>query len=132
MDANGWIVAGVAGTAYGLFLVIRTVLRDRTTHRDQFTATRYYGPYAPLVLLFASTVLAFIRYYPTLKASRPDDPLVLLSTLSYAMSYYFLAGLISVIMPAARSDGVIRNKTWTVALATLWLLAFFASVRVAA
>ena len=129
MDASGWIIVGVAATAYGLFLIIRTVVRDLTTRRAQFAATRYFGPHTPFILLFASTVCAFVRYYPALKASRPDDGLVVLSTLSYAVSYYFLAGLISVIMPAARSDGVVRNKTWAVALATLWLLAFFANVQ---
>ena len=132
MDDSGWIIIGVAGTAYGLFLIVRTVARDLTNRRGQFATTRYFGPRAPLVLLFASVVLAFVRYYPVLKASRPDEALVVLSTLSYAISYYFLAGLISIIMPAARNDGPVRNKTWAVALATLWLLAFFASVRVPA
>ena len=66
-----------------------------------------------------------------LQASRPGDDLVVFSTLSYAISYYFLAALISMIMPASRSDGVIRNKTWAMALATQWLLAFFANVRIA-
>ena len=129
MDDRIWIVVGVVGTAYGMFLIVRAVVRDRTDRREQFASTRFFGPYAPLYLLAASVALAFVRYYPVLAASRPGDALVLLSTLSYAVSYYFLAALISVVMPAARGDGVVRNKTWAVALATLWLLAFFANVR---
>ena len=131
MDANVWIFVGIVGTAYGMYLIVRTVLRDRSVRREQFAATKFFGPNTPLYLLLASAALAFIRYYPVLTTHRPGDFLNVLSTLSYAISYYFLAGLISVIMPASRSDGAIRNKSWAIALAMLWLLAFFANPRVA-